>query len=110
MSQIFKKKIKLSILYNFLEEFCEKKDTYYIFENITFKKAQYNNKIVPFINLIKPYYFKSKYNYLERKMNYKNFTTLIRQICKNNLIPFTSKIFYFNSTYEIKYYIYPKQV
>jgi transposase len=110
MSQIFKEKIKMSILFDFLQEFCVKKDSCYIFENVSFKKAQYNKKIIPFLEKIKKYYYKSKLSYITRKMNYKNFTTIIRQICKNNLIPFTSKIFYFNSTYEIKYYIYPKHL
>ena len=39
-------------------------------------------------------------------MNYKNFVTIIRQICKYHHIPFTSNIKYSKSKYEIKYFIY----
>ena len=38
-------------------------------------------------------------------MNYKNFVTIIRQICKFNLL-FSSNIKYDKSTYEINYNIY----
>jgi len=32
----------------------------------------------------------------------------LRQICKYNHLPFTSKIKYDKSNYEINYYIYPQ--
>ena len=56
--------------------------------------------------LNKEYYFKSKHHYLEREKTYKNFVTIVRQICKYHAIPYTSKILYSKSTYEIKYFIY----
>lgn len=107
MSQIFKKTIPKEILIKFLDEFCIKNNNCYILENISFKKAQYNKKVEEFLKSIDEYYYNSKKIYLTRKMNYKNFTTIIRQICKFIHIPFTSKIFYQNSSYEIKYYVYP---
>ena len=106
MSQIFKKQLPNSILFDFLDKFCIKNKSYYILENISYKKAQYNEEIVAFLKNIDEYYYNSKKFYLTRKMNYKNFTTIIRQICKFNHIPFTSKIFYSKSKYEIKYYVY----
>jgi hypothetical protein len=106
MSQIFKENIPTEILSEFLKTYCIENKNYYILENIAYKKALFNKKIQPFLDSIQKYYYKSKLNYVQRKMNYKNFTTIIRQICKFKHIPFTSKIFYSKSNYEIKYYIY----
>ena len=39
-------------------------------------------------------------------MIYKNFVTIIRQICKYHHIPFTSSIKYNKSKYDIYYFIY----
>ena len=39
-------------------------------------------------------------------MNYKNFVTIIRQVCNYLCIPYTSKIIYSNSKYNINYVIY----
>ena len=105
-SQIFKKKLPKEILFNFLENNSKKKNNSFVFTKTSFKKAQFNNLIVPFCELLKEYYHKSKLNYLERKINYKNFITIIRQICKSLHIPFTSKIVFDKSNYEIIYTIF----
>ena len=39
-------------------------------------------------------------------MNYKNFVTILRQICKFHHIPFTSTIKYDKSAYDISYSIF----
>ncbi len=107
MSQIFQKSIPKKILIDLLTSFCDKKDNYFIFSNTVFKKIKYEPKnLEDFYNLIKPYYFKSKLFYLERDTTYKNFITILRQICKYHAIAYTSKIIYSKSTYEIKYFIY----
>jgi len=59
-----------------------------------------------FCETIKNYYHLSKQFYLERKMTYNSFTTILRQICKNNNIMFTSQIKYNESKYNIDYLIY----
>ena len=105
-SQIFKKKIPKEVLFNFLENNSKKKNNSYIFTKTSFKKAQFNNLVEPFCDSLKEYYHKSKLKYLERKINYKNFITIIRQICKSVHIPFTSKIVYDKSKYEIVYTIF----
>ena len=107
MSQIFQKPIPKKILLDLLNTYCEKNKDHFIFSKTSFKKmklqiTQLNN----FYEIIKPYYFKSKQFYLDRDKNYKNFITIIRQICKYNHMPYTSKIIYLQSTYEIKYFIY----
>ena len=70
------------------------------------ERAIYNNLLTEFYKTLKPFYFNSKQYYLEREKTYNYFTTIIRQICKKNTIPFTSNIKYCNSNYNIRYFIY----
>ena len=44
--------------------------------------------------------------YLDKKLTYNSFTTILRQICNYNKITYTSQIKYDKSSYEITYYIY----
>jgi hypothetical protein len=105
-SQIFKTPIPKEIFYTFLESNATKKTNYYFFTKTTFKSAQYNEAVQPFLDKIKEHYFPSKQKYVTRKMNYKNFVTILRQICKFHHIPFTSTIKYDKSTYDISYSIF----
>lgn len=105
-SQIFKIPIPKEIFNSFLEENSIIKTNYYLFTKATFKSAQYNEMILPFLNKIKDHYFPSKQKYVTRKMNYKNFVTILRQICKFHHIPFTSTIKYDKSAYDISYSIF----
>jgi len=104
--QIFKEKIPSDILFGLLEELCVKNEKYYTFNNISYKKGVFTEKINDFLNACKEYYFTSKQKYLDRKMTYNNFMTVVRQICNSNNIVYTSKIIYNKSLYEIEYYIY----
>lgn len=107
MSQIFQKPIPKKILIDFLDNYCDKKNNHFVFSNTIFKKIKFEPKnLEDFYESIKCYYFKSKLFYLEREKNYKNFITILRQICKYHAIAYTSKIIYSKSTYEIKYFIY----
>jgi len=105
-TQIFKNNIPNELLFNLLELICIKSEKYYILNNESFKKGIYNESITKFIEECKPYYHLSKRKYLERKINYKSFTTILRQICNCNKITYTNKIKYEKSTYFIIYYIY----
>ena len=107
MSQIFKTTFPKKIIYDFLKEFCEQTNRFYVFSKTTFKKIklQSPNKLNEFYEKTKPHYFKSKQFYLERDKTYKNFITILRQLTKYHHIPYTSKIIYLKSTYEIKYFI-----
>ena len=112
--QIFKKNIPYEILFNFLEDICEKNNKYYLINKACFKKGLFENnptdecknKLELFCSTINEYYHNSKNYYITRKLNYSRFVTIIRQICKNNHILFTSKIKYDKSNYDIIYYIY----
>lgn len=105
-SQIFRDDIPKKILFDFLKENASEKSNYYFFTKTHFKAAQFNENIVTFLETVKAYYFPSKQKYVTRKMNYKNFVTIIRQICKFHHIPFSSNIKYDKSSYEINYNIY----
>lgn len=104
-SQIFKYDISLNIVYDFLENICEKKNNIFILKNTSYKKGVMMNFIEPFCKLIEPMYYQSKKHYVNKKINYKSLATIIRQICKFKNIPIHSKITYNKSTYEIIYYI-----
>tara|TARA_Y100000590_G_C15659150_1_gene991873 strand:+ start:190 stop:522 length:333 start_codon:yes stop_codon:yes gene_type:complete len=105
-SQIFSISPPLSLLYNFLDEISIKKENQYIYNRYSFKKAQYENKIESFCNTIKDFYYDAKKIYTERKLTYKTFATIIRQICRYHNIPFKSKIKYNKSKHEMEYYIH----
>ena len=105
-SQIFKNSVPINILFQLLDKISIKNDTHYVFNIIAFKKGVYTNEIALFFEQCKPYYHLSKRNYLEKKITYNSFTTVLRQICKNNNIKYTSQIKYDKSKYNIIYYIY----
>jgi hypothetical protein len=105
-SQIFKNKIPNEELIKLLEDIAVKTDKTYIINNIAYKKGIFNNTIPRFLEVCKPYYHISKRIYLERKLNYNAFITILRQICNFNKITYTSQIKYDKSQYDIIYYIY----
>ena len=106
MSQIFQKDFPKEKLFDFLDKYCEKKNNKFTLNKVAFKKAKLEKEIEPFCNILKQYYYPSKHHYLEREMLYKNFITIIRQICKYHHLAFTSNIKYFKSKYEIEYFIF----
>lgn len=106
MSQLFKNKYPKSDLFLLLNKYCEKFDKYYKLSKTAYKKAKLDNGIQPFFEELKKYYYPSKHFYLTREDNYKNFITVIRQLCKYHLVAYTSSIKYFKSKYEIIYFIY----
>ena len=110
VSQIFQYSLQKKIFFDFLEKYCNANTKQFIFTKESYKRAQIDNAIKPFCENLKKYYFPSKYKYLTRDQKYKTFITIIRQICKYHHIPFTSKINYSKSQYEIKYFIYRKDI
>ena len=104
--QIFKNAVPNNIFYSFLEKICLKTEKYYLVDMNAFRKMLFYNYHIEFCETIKNYYHLSKQFYLERKMTYNSFTTILRQICKNNNIMFTSQIKYNESKYNIDYLIY----
>ena len=104
--QIFKNQIPNEILFQLLDSISLKNEKHYIFNIESFKRGIFKEIIQKFIEDCTSYYHLSKQKYLERKLSYNSFTTILRQICNFNKITYTSKIKYDKSTYAIEYYIY----
>jgi hypothetical protein len=105
-TQIFKNNVPNEILFELLNSICLKNEKCYILTIEAFKKGIYKDLIQNFFEKCKQYYHISKRLYLERKISYTSFTTILRQICNYNKIIYTSQIKYDKSTYNIVYYIY----
>jgi len=104
--QIFKCTPSLERLYQLLQEVCEKKDDeFYIIDKCSYKKAVFNNLISPFIEDLAPCYHLSKKNYVERKMTFNSFITIVRQICNYHGVEYDTKINYDKSKYDILYFV-----
>ena len=106
MIQLFKTTPSKDEFITFIKEHCVKEKTYYKLTNDVYKKIIFKNVLEPFLLTIKPHYHKSKQKYIERKMTYTRFVTVIRHICKILDITYTSIMKYANSSYRIDYYIY----
>jgi len=107
-TQIFKKDIPNDFLFNLLEDICMKNDKHYILNLESFKKGVFNNSIQQFFEICKPYYHNSKKKYIEKKLTYNSFITVVRQICNYNKLTYISQIKYTKSSYDIVYIIYKK--
>lgn len=105
-SQIFKEHIPNEMFFKLLENIAIKNDKYYSINNSSYKKGIFDNSIIEFIQQCRPYYYLSKRKYLDRKLTYNSFITIVRQICKFNEIIYKSEIKYDKSNYDIWYYIY----
>jgi len=105
-NQIFKKKIKNEDLFALLDELGTKSEKCYIINNDSYKKGIFTNSLPTFIENCKPYYHISKQKYLDRKLTYNSFITVLRQICNFNKIKYMSQIKYDKSRYDILYYVY----
>jgi hypothetical protein len=105
-TQLFKKSVPDDLLFDLLDKICIKTDKYYLIDLNAYKKMMFHNYYEEFINIIKPYYNLSKQFYVERKLVYNSFTNIVRQICKNNNIMYTSQIKYNESKYNIDFLVY----
>ena len=106
-SQIFKSNVPNELFFSFMETIKSNNDdtNMIVINNDSYKRSTLKDELKDFLDSILEHYHLSKRHYVTRKMSYSKFTTIIRQICKQNQISYTSKIKYFRSTYEIIYYI-----
>ena len=109
MSNIFLKKPDLICVLNYIKNNSYIENNKYVIDYNIFKQSIYHNNIDEFLKYLRPYYYKSKQVYLERKINYKNYLTIIRQLCNFLKIKYDKIKKYSNSTYEIVYVIYVEQ-
>jgi hypothetical protein len=105
-SQVFKYPVLNETLYNLLDMICLKTDNYYLVDMNAYRKMIFHKYHIDFINKIKESYYVGKQFYVTRKITYKSFTNILRQICKTNTIMFTSQMKYNESKYNIDYLIY----
>ena len=107
-SQLFKTKIPLQLLYDILDKISQTQThSMYVFDLIAFKKGMFNNHIVPFFELCRPYYHISKQKFVNtKKITFNTFATVVRQICNLHDILYETQIKYNKSQYEIVYSIY----
>lgn len=104
--QIFKNKVPLSYLTQFLDKVCVvKTNKYYLINDTSYKKGVFLDIVDEFCKDIEPFYHISKRKYVTRKLNYNKFITIIRQICKHHQLPISSQIKYC-SNYSIECLIY----
>jgi len=105
-NQLFKKMVPKELFFELLNSIASKNEKHYTINNNSYKKGIFNNSIPLFLEKCKEYYHNSKYKYLERKLSYNSFTTILRQICNYTQITYTSQIKYDKSLYDIVYYVY----
>jgi len=106
MTQIFRKLIPPKVMFELLEQVCLKTEKYYFIDINAYKKIMFHKFHLDFIEKIRDYYYQSKTFYVDRKFTYNSCVNIIRQICKNNNITFTSEIKYNESKYNIDYFVY----
>jgi hypothetical protein len=105
-TQIFKNQVPNYKLFELLDKICLKNEKHYTFNIESFKKGIFNEEIAKFLITCLPYYHISKRKYLEKKLTYNSFVTVLIQISNFNNIIYTSQIKYDKSRYDIVYYIY----
>ena len=82
----------------------EKKEIY-IFSNVEYKRMCYHEQTKDILKTLRPHYYESKRFYLDRKLTFKSFSTILRQICKFVKIDISSRVVYTKSDYMIIYTI-----
>ena len=106
MNQLFCKQVNHLLLFELFDKISLKKDKYYVIDMNTYLKMLFHNHHDEFFEKIIDCYHLSKQFYVTRKLTYNSFTNIMRQICKQNNIMFTSNIKYGESKYSIEFYIY----
>jgi len=104
--QIFIKSIPNDYFYKFIDSItCGDKTKFYCVDSSSFKRSKLNNSLDMFLLYLDDYYHIAKKFYIQRKMTYLRFITILRQICKKNNIQLKSSMVYDHSKYYIVYYI-----
>jgi hypothetical protein len=104
MSQVIKPGLSIQVLYNLVGVYVSTNKLFVT--NTLYKKLVANNTCAIFLQTITPFYHKSKQFYCTRTMTYKRWLTILRQLCQYFKLSYTSKIQYYNSTYETNLLIF----
>ena len=95
----------LNILINLLTDNSIMENNKYIVNNALYRKILLTNRFDNFIADLKPYYHKSKLNYLDECNTYNKFLTIVRHICSYNNVECVKEVVYEKSKYKPVYYI-----
>jgi hypothetical protein len=108
MSQLFKTKISINILLEFLEKInCQKTEHFYIVDIAAYKRSIYIDALKPFLHELREFYHSSKYNYINpENINQNKFNTIVRQICKYTNTHYDKTLRHDQSKYSVVYHIY----
>jgi hypothetical protein len=102
-NQIFKTIVAPDIIWTFLKENGEETTDHFMFDKVLYKKAVFKEMIEPFVKSLIEHYHESKKHYINRKLDYNKFVTVLRQLCNSNDIEYKTQMVYNSSTYEIVY-------
>ena len=103
---VFKKRLQPHLLREFLDPICIKNATHYVINYETLKRARFSNHYDDFMEMLRPYYYPSKYHYIDAPVAYKRFLTILRQICTYNNFAYTSTTVYDRAKASLEYRIY----
>lgn len=98
MGQIIKPGLSIQVLYDWLD--ISNLNKYILVTNNLYKKRKVDSNFYLLLEKISMFYHKSKQFYCSRIMTYTRWLTIVRQLCKYFELSYTSKIRYYNSTYE----------
>ena len=102
-SQIFKYEIPCSLLVNVVRKLGYIDNNVYNINLASYKKGMLDGSIPELFKECRQYYFMSKKKYVDSKINYQGFLTVLRQIGKYHNLDFDTRINYYNNAYEIIY-------
>lgn len=117
LHKLLKHPVPTELFYDFIQKIAHKmpNSNYYLIDMSAYKKATYCDEfqttqaeslLQQFCYDLMPYYCKDKHFFLTRKMSYNNLNTILRQICRHNVIEYKSDRIYDRSKTQIVYYIY----
>ena len=98
-SQIFCKPVDFTLVEPLLDKICTKcsETGGYILDETAFSLLMFHGFEKDFLDALRPYYHNSKLHYIDRKLTFISFSTIVRQVCKASGKNISSKIKYFHS-------------
>lgn len=106
--QIFKYMVPYEDIAELFNDVCEYNDVNntYCYNNVTFKRAKFNNVIKCHLNNLSKFYHDSKKEYILNGNTFKGINTIIRQLCKLHKIGYERSLKYIFGDYNIHYTIF----
>lgn len=104
--QVFCKIVPINLLFDLLDEICLKTDKFYVIDKNSYRKMIFHKYDETFAKQMKDYYYYSKQFYATRKMTYNHFICIVRHICKQADLLYSSHTKYVDSNYDTIYHIY----